>query len=140
VQRFQLGRTGTAHRLAIDGHVFDLQSLFQGLHPSPETGLERRGVQAVEDTFKGVVGGNPVGQIEEACQPGAAFPSKERDGLPILGTGKNGTQGNDDDVLQRMQPAVCTPRILELAKIIRDRQVARGFGGGGKSGSHDCPP
>ena len=62
-----LRRAGAAQGLAVDGHVLDPQRRADGLHPLAETGLERLGLEAVEDAFEGVVGRDAVGQLQEAA-------------------------------------------------------------------------
>jgi hypothetical protein len=55
------GVPGATQSLAIDGNVFQAQSLSQGFDPLAKTGLEGLRVQAVEDPLQGIVGGQAVG-------------------------------------------------------------------------------
>ena len=123
VQRAEFGRPGAAQRLAVDGHVLDPQRRTDRPHPFLEAGLECPGVEAVEDALEGVVRRDAVGQGQEAAQPVAALAAEGLDLLPVLGTGDDRAQGDDDDVLQRMQAAVNSSRVLELGEVPRYRQI-----------------
>jgi SAM-dependent methyltransferase len=120
--------------------MFDGQSLLESLYPRAEARLKRLRLEAIKDPFKGVMCGRTVRQFQGALQPVAPFATKEFDLVPVLGTGKNGTEGDDDDVLKQVQAAVRPPGILELAEVIGDGQgVGRAVASGGRY-RHDSPP
>jgi hypothetical protein len=100
VQRAELGRAGAAQRLTIDGDVLDLERSTDGFHPVAETGLEGLGAETLEDSFERVMRRNAVGQLQKAAQPILTLTAKGLDLLPILGISDDGTQRNDNDILQ----------------------------------------
>ena len=60
----------------------------------------------------------PLGNSRKPSQPVAAFAAEGLDLLPVLGAGDDGTQGDDDDVLQVMQAAVGRRGSFSLAKYL----------------------
>src|SRR5271165_3376395 len=56
---------GVTESLAVDGNVSQTQRARQGLDPVAEASLEGLGIKTVKDAFKGVVGGDAVGQSKE---------------------------------------------------------------------------
>src|SRR5262245_42346487 len=103
------------------GH--DPQRRADGLHPLPETRLERLGPEAVEDALEGVMRRDAVGQRQEAPQPACALTAECLDLLPVLGAGDDGAQSDDEDILQAVEPPVAPPRVFQLAEVPGDRQV-----------------
>src|SRR5436190_12901531 len=102
VQRAKFSRSGAAHGLAIDSHVLDAQALLNRLDPTSKTCLEGVRLETIENTFKGVMRRDAVGQFQKAFQPVMPLTGKGLDVLPVLGTSNDRTQGNDNDVLQQM--------------------------------------
>ena len=52
--------------------------------------------RSVEDAFKGVMGGDSVGQLEECFQPVVAIVSEGFDALSVVGVGDDGADGDGD--------------------------------------------
>src|SRR5262249_21544090 len=123
VQGPELRRTAAPQCLAVNGHVLDRQRGADGFHPLPETGLESLRVEPVEDALERVVRRNAVGQTQEAAQPIPASLAERGDLLPVLRSGDDGTQGDNEDVLEAMQPAVASAGIFYNAEVLGDRQV-----------------
>src|SRR5262245_45243085 len=139
MQWAEVGRSGATQGLAVDGDVFDGQGLLNGRHPRSEAGLKGMGLEPIEDTFEGVMRGDAVGQFEKPFEPVAALTTKGLDLLPILSAGNDGTQSNDDDILEQMQAAVCSSGVLQLPEVVGNRQINRsGVQSGGRC-SHDSP-
>jgi hypothetical protein len=81
-----------------------------------------------------------IGQLQEAAQPIEAIAPEGDDLLPVLGPGDDRAQGDDDDVLELMQPPMRLPGALQPGKEPGDRQVRLpSLSGLGKRG-HRSPP
>ena len=60
--------------------------------------------------------GRPVWQRQQPAEPVEAITAEGGDLLPVLGTGDDSTQGDDENVLQVMQAAPATPGIARRPK------------------------
>ena len=116
VQRPELRRSGTAERLAIDGDMLDVDRRCDRLNPRAETRLERLRLDSVENALVSVMGRDTLGQVQETPKPVAAPFAEGLDLLPVLCTRDDGAQGDDDDVLQRVDATVSSPGSLSFAK------------------------
>ena len=119
---------GATHRLTVDGDDLGGEDLGCRLHPSNEARLELLGVESGEDPIEGVVGGNPVGQVEKALQPRFLRLPEQRDLVPAFRPTNHRTQGDDENRHQRMEFGSLDPRIFQRGKVLNQRQASnRGF-------------
>ncbi len=81
--------------MAIGPHAHRRADLVQ---PTEQGGLQGLRLEAVEDTFEGVVRGDAVGQFQEATQPVLSAASEGLDVGPRVGAGDDGADGEDEDV------------------------------------------
>jgi hypothetical protein len=118
--------TRPTHGFAVDGNVPDLERLSDGGNPILKATMEGLGIDAIEDPFEGVVGGDAVGKFEETSQPIVSLFAERFDLLPIFGATQNRTKSDHEDVLQKMKFVPVDARVLELAKVVLN----------GKPGNH----
>ena len=88
-----------AQGLAVDRHLARHQ-VGHGGHPTPEAGLELHGVDQGEEAAEGVVGGDAVGQLQEAAQPLQLGVAEALDGHPVVRTAQDSTQGHRNHIQQ----------------------------------------
>ena len=69
-------------------------------HPGGEAPLERVGAQRREDAAEGVVAGDAAGQVQEGAEPRQLAAGEHLDLGPPAGAADDGTDGQDDDVVQ----------------------------------------
>jgi len=101
---------------AIDrNHV--AMNLLDGLHPGHEAVLKLGRVNPGKHPAKGVVGRNPVGQIEKWVEPHLFESAKFGDGDPASGPTDDRRERNHDDVKQRMVAGALLPGIIDGGKI-----------------------
>ena len=78
-----------------------------GGHPGGEALRKDDGIESGKDAFKGVVGGNAVGQVHEALEPSASFLTKQSDLLEILGReremGEGVRQFTDSELVSKFE-------------------------------------
>ena len=92
-----------AQGLAVDGDVLEIQGPGDLGHPGGEAGLEPFRVECGEEAAEGVVGGDAVGQAEEAFEPVVFGGAVLVDIDPGVGPANDGTDGEGDDVEQVVQ-------------------------------------
>src|SRR5947209_18453858 len=93
---------GVTEGLAVDGDVSQTERLSQGLDPLAEASLEGLRIEPVKDTFKRIVRGDAIGQLEEGAQPGLAVLGKANDLLPVIGSGDDSANSDGNDVDQEV--------------------------------------
>lgn len=106
------------------------QASVPGRHPAGEALLKGHGVEAGEDALEGVVGGDAMGQVQKALEPGEAFAAEQGDLLEVVGTSDDGTQGNDQEGIEGVQLAAIDSWVLQRAKVAKQ----------GKGLKHANPP
>src|SRR5262249_31161369 len=72
------------------------------LKPLLDARNQRGRVEEGEDPAKGVVRGDAVGQVEELAEKGQFGLAEAFDIDPAVGAAESGTEGQDDDIEQRM--------------------------------------
>ena len=78
---------------------------------------------------EGVVGGDAVGQVEEAGEPGPAVEAEFVDGGEGVGPGEDAADGDEDDVDQGVLAGALDARVLEVLEVVVER--------GGSVAGHD---
>ena len=116
-----------AHRLPVNGDHLGRQHLRHGLHPVQKTGSKLHGIQRGEDPIEGVVRGDAVGQVQNGDEPRSLDLPELLDVVPTLGPADHGTDGDDDDTQQRMQPGTLRvsldPRVVQAGKMLGTREA-----------------
>ena len=80
-----------AQGFAINGHLTQAKGFAGALDPTEQTRLQDRGIQAIEESFEGVVRGNVAGQGEKSFEPIVSLFGKGRDLRPIIRAADNRT-------------------------------------------------
>src|SRR5512134_3239980 len=96
-------------------------------YPSGEVDLEGVRVDQQEYPPKGVVRRDTVGQSKKLPQPGELATAIEGDGLPPLGTGDHGTNGDHQDVNQSVLDFAGATRILEFREMLNQLVNQNGY-------------
>src|SRR6266542_2726337 len=120
--------------LAVDGNGLEPAGRAQGRHPAAEAGSELAGVQGGEDAAEGVVGGDAVGQGQEAPEPVVLGMAEGLDVGPGLGPADDGAQGEDEDVAQGVQLGAIEAGVRQVGEVVDQGQLGRCHGG-----SSGCP-
>ena len=93
--------------------------------PGEEAGLELRRVQGREHPIERVVRGDAVAEVEEGAEPvGPRFP-KRGNLVPTLGAADHRTDGDGQDIHQRMQLGALDPRVGERGEVTQQGTVGR---------------
>src|SRR5579875_3343563 len=108
---------------AIDGDVPYTQDGADLVQPAEQGGLQGLGLETVEDTLEGVMGGEAIGQLQEALQPVQAFASEGFDVGPGVGAGDDGADGDGEDVAQQVTLAAVDAGIFETANVLVQGQA-----------------
>ena len=96
---FALGPVERAsQRLAVDGDDLVLGRLVQGLDPAEEAALKLGGVEPLEKTSEGVVGGDAVGQVKERLEPVVLGLTEVLNVVPGVGPGDDSADGDGDEI------------------------------------------
>src|ERR1017187_4100238 len=102
-------------RLPIDGDdPFDAGA--DCLHPLQKTRFKLFGINESKDSSKRVMGGNPVGQLEQIGEPVLLRFPKFFDSYPSIRSTDHPTNRYDDDITQPMQPSSFNTWIFHLHK------------------------
>jgi hypothetical protein len=123
-----LGRVeGATQCLAVDGDEFAVRCPDDSVHPTQKALLERGRIHRGEDAAEGVVGRNPVGQIEKGDKPVPLFFGVRFDVGPMITPGNDSTEGDGDDVEQAVKLGVVGAWVVKIGKMVQkgDRGVGR---------------
>src|SRR5437764_3424602 len=102
-------------RLPIDGdNPFDAGA--DCLHPLQKTGFKLFGINESKDSSKCVMGGNPVGQLEQIGEPVLLRFPKFFDPYPSVRSTDHPTNRYDDDIAQSMLLGSFNTWVLHLSK------------------------
>ena len=129
----------TSQGLAINGHHFSLDQLAHRSHPLAETGSKLFRVQHAEYPTKGVVRGNPVGQLQKPVKPFPLGLAKLLDLHPVVCSTEDGAQGYHDDVQQLVQLGT-SPSGIRLGSANSPKCSVIGFNPSPNSTSQHLPP
>ena len=102
---------GVAQGLAVDGNDLSLGEIPDSLNPVDEAVLELPRVQASKDTGKGIMGRDPIGQVQKASQPRLFLLAVGLDLGPAIGATNHRTDGNDENIEQVVPFGAIQPRI-----------------------------
>ncbi len=103
----------------------DAERLAPSVQSGGQAALEGLRVEAVEEPLEGIVRGNAVGQVEEAGEPVLALPTKGFDVGPGVGAADDGTDGDGQDVDERVQSAVLAAGAFQAAEVLGDSERNR---------------
>src|SRR6516165_2609666 len=117
--------------LSVDSDVPNTQRFVEGVQPLDESLLQRHGVEAIKDPLEGVMGGDAVGQLQEALEPVLAAAGEGSHVNPSVGPGDNGTKGHDDDVEEQVTLAAVDAWVFEAAEAFAESELGP---------CHDSPP
>jgi hypothetical protein len=92
----------TAEDLAINGNDFSREDRANRLRPSQERLGERLRIQPGKHPPKGVMGRDPVRQLEKRPKPGQPARAKRGHAHPIVGPTQDGADGDHQNVEQLM--------------------------------------
>ena len=107
------------------------QRLAESVQPLDERLLQRHRVEAIKEPLEGVMGGNAVGQLQEALEPVLAAAGEGGHVNPGVGPGNNGTKGHDDDVQEQVTLAAIDAWVFEAAEAFAESKLGP---------CHDSPP
>jgi hypothetical protein len=88
------------------------------------------GVQAGEESDKGVGGGQTAGQGKVTAKPRLLAPPEGGDLFPVVRAAGNGTNRDDDDVQEEVLTTMPSAWVFQAAKVFLDFQ---GLGGHGRT-------
>src|SRR5262245_11368669 len=117
-----------AHGLAVDLHALEAAALADGVHPADEAVLEGPGAQGGEDAVAGVVGGDAVGQFQEALEPPPLGVAELLHVVEAVGAAEDGARGEDEDVLELVLLGAVNARVGQGGEVAGDRQVGLAHG------------
>lgn len=91
-----------------------------GLDPTEEALDELLAVEQGEDPAKGVMRGNPIGQLQELLQPVPFGVSEFLHGDEVIGAGDHGTDGEEQDVAEVVALTALDAGILQAIKVVKE--------------------
>ena len=77
-------------------------------------------VEQGEDPAKGVVRGNPIGQLQELLQPVPFGVSEFLHGDKVIGAGDHGTDGEEQDVAEVVALTALDAGVLQAIKVAKE--------------------
>ena len=134
--------TGAADRFPVEGDHLGLGRPGHGLHPAQEPGLELARIEPGEDPANGVVGGNPVRQIEPVGQPVLLDPAPLGDLDPGFGATDHRADGDRHDVEQAVPAPMGNPGVDQVTKTVANpgRGMRQHGGTPGRRYNRSGPP
>ena len=110
-------------RLTIHRNLLEAQGLKQGTGPTQNALLQGLRLQTLKDAFEGVVRRNAVGQTQESAKPVAVAAAEDLDIDPRVSPADDGSQGDGDDVQERMPTSPPQARVAQLRKMLLEGQT-----------------
>ena len=87
---------------AVDGNQLSAGTFRQRPHPTLKALFQLFRIQTAEDTPEGVMGGDPIRQREKGFEPLALRLAKQFDFRPFVGTANDCTNGDHQDIAERV--------------------------------------
>ena len=94
-----------------------VSDLLHGLDPTQQALLECPRIETSQDAREGVFRGDAMSQVQVAGKPVPAVDGKLMNCSERVGTGKNATDGHEDDVDQRMFSGPLHSRVLKVLEV-----------------------
>jgi hypothetical protein len=107
----------TPQLLAVEGDHLATNQRTDGPHPVEEAGLELLRIEHPKDPPKGIMGRDPIREVEKGREPRLLTPAKLGDGFPIIGACDNGTDSEHQDIRQRMRFRAVETGVLQRSKV-----------------------
>jgi hypothetical protein len=86
--------------------------------------LELVGVEPLEEAAEGVVVRDAVGQGEEGLEPVVLGLAEVLHGVPGVGPGDDGADGDGDDVEQLVQPGAVDAGVGQVGEMVGEGRMA----------------
>src|SRR5215216_3840490 len=110
-----------AKGLSIDGEHFTVGQAIDVAHPANEAVLELCRVDASKDPAEGVMRGDAIWEGKKAAQPGIFCSGIILNINPAISVTNDGTDGNRQNVSERMQFRALNARVFKLPEVFDNR-------------------